>query len=63
MRKIFETKEDLVNWIETMHLQNTSGRETDEEMFRLGIEAAIEELVDLKLLPIHLKSINYEKDI
>lgn len=63
MRKIFETKEDLVNWIETMHLQNTSGRETEEEMFRLGIEAAIEELVDLKLLPIHLKSINYEKDI
>ena len=51
MRK-FETKEELVEWIETMHLQNTNGRETGEEMFRLGIEAAIEELPEFNLLSI-----------
>ena len=45
-------KEDLVEWIETMHLQNTNGRETGEEMFRLGIEAAIEELPEFNLLSI-----------
>ena len=51
MRK-FETKEDLAEWIEIMHLQNTNGRETTEEMFRLGIEAAIEELIDFKLFSV-----------
>ena len=51
MRK-FETKEQLVEWIEAMHLQNVNGRENEEEMFRLGIEAAIEELTDLKLLSV-----------
>lgn len=51
MRK-FETKEELVEWIETMHLQNTNGRETEEEMFRLGIEAAIEELTEFNLFSI-----------
>ena len=45
-------KEDLVEWIETMHLQNTNGRETGEEMFRLGIEATIEELTECNLLSI-----------
>ena len=51
MRK-FETKEELVEWIETMHLQNTNGRETEKEMFRLGIEAAIEELTEFNLFSI-----------
>jgi len=51
MRK-FETKEELVEWIETMHLQNTNGRETNDEMFRLGIESAIEELTELNLFSI-----------
>lgn len=51
MRK-FETKEELVEWIETMHLQNTNGRETEDEMFRLGIEAAIEELTEFNLFSI-----------
>ena len=46
----FEIQKDLIGWIETMHLQNTNGRETGEEMFRLGIEAALEELSELKLL-------------
>ena len=49
MRK-FDTKEELVEWIETMHLQNTNGGETKEKMFRLGIEAAIEELNEFNLL-------------
>ena len=58
MRK-FETKEELVEWIETMHLQNTNGRETEDEMFRLGIESAIEELTELNLLtiPVVVKSL------
>ena len=51
MRK-FETKEELVEWIETMHLQSTNGRETEDEMFRLGIEAAIEELTEFNLFSI-----------
>ena len=57
MRK-FKTKEELVEWIETMHLQSTNGRETEEEMFRLGIEAAIEELTEFNLfsIPVVVKS-------
>ena len=51
MRK-FETKDELAEWIETMHLQNTNGRETELEMFRLGIEAAIEELTEFNLFSI-----------
>lgn len=51
MRK-FETKEELAEWIETMHLQNTNGRETELEMFRLGIEAAIEEITEFNLFSI-----------
>ena len=39
----FETEEKLVDFIESMHLQNTNGRENELEMFRLGIEAALEE--------------------
>jgi hypothetical protein len=53
MESKFETKEELVEWIETMHLQNTNGRETEEEMFRLGIEAAIQELTEFNLFSIH----------
>ena len=51
MRK-FETKEELVEWIEIMHLQNTNGRETEEEMFKLGIEATLEELAEFNLFSI-----------
>ncbi|MFC0605877.1 hypothetical protein [Winogradskyella pulchriflava] len=58
MRK-FETKEELVEWIETMHLQNTNGRETGLEMFKLGIEATIEELTEFNLfsIPVVSKSV------
>jgi predicted XRE-type DNA-binding protein len=48
--KNLKTKEELVEWIETIYLQNTNGRETENEMFRLGIEAAIEEAIKLNLL-------------
>lgn len=48
----FKNEEELVEWIETMHLQNTSGRETPDQMFRLGIEVAISELNELNLLTI-----------
>ncbi len=51
MRK-FETKDALAEWIETMHLQNTNGRETELEMFRLGIQATIEELTEFNLFSI-----------
>lgn len=43
----FKTEEDLVDFIESMHLQNTNGRENELEMFRLGIEAALEEFKSL----------------
>jgi hypothetical protein len=33
-------------------MQNTNGRETEEEMFRLGIEATIEELTEFNLFSI-----------
>lgn len=36
-------REKFIEWCFDMHLQNTNGRETDEEMFKLGIEAAVEE--------------------
>lgn len=51
--RIFKTEEELVEWIEGMHLQNTNGRENELEMFRLGIEAAIDELSELKLLRLN----------
>ena len=41
-----KTREELVDLIYDLHLQNTDGRETPDEMFRLGIEACLEELVD-----------------
>jgi len=47
-----ETKKQIADYIEMMHLQNTNGRETDEELFRLGIEVAINELTELNLLSI-----------
>jgi len=45
----FKTEKELVDWIYVMHLQNTNGRETPDEMFKLGIEAAITELTDREL--------------
>lgn len=43
-----KTEKDIIDIIYTLHLQNTNGRESGEEMFRLGIEAAFEELLSKK---------------
>ncbi|MDA3854985.1 MAG: hypothetical protein PF569_01910 [Candidatus Woesearchaeota archaeon] len=42
-----KTKEEIIDLVYTLHLQNTSGRETPDEMFRLGIEACYEELCEV----------------
>jgi len=52
MKMTFKTADDLAEWVYTMHLQNTSGRETENEMFRLGIENCIQELTELNLLDL-----------
>jgi hypothetical protein len=36
-------EEEFIDTVFTLHLQNTNGRESYEEMFRLGIEAAYKE--------------------
>lgn len=36
-------EKEFIDYVYDMHLQNTNGRETPDEMFRLGIEAAYEE--------------------
>lgn len=50
--KNFKSKEELTEWIHAMHLQNTNGRESGDEMFKLGIEACLKELIDLKLFEL-----------
>ena len=37
-------KEEFIEFVYTMHLQNTNGRESTNEMFRLGIEVAYDEM-------------------
>lgn len=50
--KTFKTEQELIDWIYSMQLQNTNGRETYDEMFKLGIEACLNELRELKLFSI-----------
>jgi hypothetical protein len=50
----FKNEQQLIEWVYTMRLQNTNGRETHNEMFKQGIEAAINELKQLKLLDLHI---------
>jgi len=40
-------KEEFIDFVYMMHLQNTNGRESTNEMFRLGIEAAYDEMIQL----------------
>lgn len=40
-------REKFVDYVYNTHLQTTSGRESLNEMFRLGIEAAYKEAIDL----------------
>lgn len=44
--KIYEgkTRDEIIELVYTFHLQNTNGRETHDEMFKLGIEACYDEL-------------------
>ena len=44
--KIYEgkTRDEIIELVYTFHLQNTNGRETEDEMFKLGIEACYDEL-------------------
>ena len=37
-------KDEFIDFVYTMYLQNTNGRETHDEMFRLGIEFAYDEM-------------------
>ena len=38
------SKDEFIDFVYTMHLQNTNGRETHDEMFKLGIESAYKEM-------------------
>ena len=38
------SKDEFIDFVHTMHLQNTNGRETHDEMFKLGIESAYKEM-------------------
>lgn len=49
----FKNETELIDWIYTMQLQNTNGRESHNEMFKKGIEATVTELCELKLLNLH----------
>lgn len=48
--KTFKNKKEFTDWVETIHLQNANGRESSEEMFRLGVEATLEELLSPEAL-------------
>lgn len=51
--QIFEsenTKNDLIEWVYTMYLQNLSGRENFDESFKYGIESTINELIELQII-------------
>ena len=41
------SKDEFVDFVYTMHLQNTNGRESHNEMFKLGIGAAYDEMKEL----------------
>ena len=43
---INKSKEELIEWIQKVNFKNTNGEETPEEMFRLGVESAVEELTE-----------------
>lgn len=50
MSEIFKNKnrEECIDIIYDLHLQNTNGRETNEEMFKLGIEACYDEMLEMQ---------------
>ena len=54
-------KDELIDWIVTMHLQNNTNKHDTDASFTYGVECAINELVDLKLLKTDNKIINDNK--
>ena len=53
------SKDEFIDFVYTMHLQNTNGRESHDEMFKLGIGAAYDEMMEFisinDYLPEHNK--------
>ena len=48
--------EKKIEWISSLHKQNLNGRETEDELFELGIRAGIEEChTDEEVLNILIK--------
>jgi len=47
-----KTKEELIEWVHCIYLQNLSGREDFKEAFEYGIKSAIDEMVELQLIDI-----------
>ena len=48
MDKIYQglSREEIIDLVYVLTLHNTNGRESPDEMYRLGIEAAYDELID-----------------
>ena len=43
-----ETHQEKIEWYSVLHKQNLNGRETEDELFELGISAGIEETEELQ---------------
>jgi hypothetical protein len=54
------TIEEIVDWIDMMHAQNLNGRESEEDSFRLGIEAAVRELMPTENLVLEYYLVEME---
>jgi hypothetical protein len=54
-------KDEFIDFVYTMHLQNTNGRESTNEMFRLGIEVAYDEMNKICPKEVNLKFTSIEE--
>ena len=43
-----KTHQEKIEWYSVLHKQNLSGRETEDELFELGISAGIKETEELQ---------------
>lgn len=43
-----KTHQEKIEWYSVLHKQNLNGRETEDELFELGISAGIEETEELQ---------------
>jgi hypothetical protein len=46
--KQLKTHQEKIEWYSVLHKQNLNGRETEDELFELGISAGIEETEELQ---------------